>query len=150
MSLVAVIIVPMGSVHPRLAGVAQVFARDRLLPSDAPLVFLPRGGSVAIDLDARAGHLVCPLADCPAPVLYTRGGSRRDHFVHHRGTGGHGRETLAHHTAKHLIARWLRERLGTQVSVVVDRDEVENGQRPDVLLTLADGQQVAYEVQYAR
>ena len=53
-------------------------------------------------------------------------------------SGGHAKETLAQHTSKHLVARWLRSGL-SGASIVVDSDEVENGQRPDVLLTLEDG-----------
>lgn len=128
---------------------AQVFARDRRLGPDAPLVFLAHGQADALRDEARAGHLVCPLADCPDNRFVVHGGTeRRHHFKHRHGAGGHAPETIAHHTAKHLIARWLRS-LCPDAQVYADTKEVETGQRPDVLLVLDDGTQVAYEVQFA-
>ena len=137
----------MGVLHPEFAGVVQVFARDTRLPPESPLVYLNRGEAPILRPEARSGALVCPIEGCPSPSLTTRGGSRRDHFAHLR--GGHARETLAHHTAKHLIARWLRPLLPAGASCVVDHDEVETGQRPDVLVTFDSGMQIAYEVQFA-
>lgn len=134
--------------HPEQT-TAQVFARDLRLPSDAPLVFLPRGGVNALRPDTRAGHLVCPLEDCSDRRFVARGGPRRrDHFAHKPGAAKHGPETIAHHTAKHMVAAWLRTLYPT-AEVHPDTKEVENGQRPDVLLVLPDGTQVAYEVQFA-
>ena len=77
-----------------------------------------------------------------------RGGSKRDHLAHKPGAGWHGPETLAQHTSKHLIAAWLRMHY-PDAEVYPDTQEIENGQRPDVLLEFADGRQVAYEVQFA-
>lgn len=128
---------------------AQVFARDRRLGPDAPLVFLAHGQADALREDARAGHLVCPLADCQDNRFVVHGGTeRRHHFKHRHGAGGHAPETIAHHTAKHLIARWLRS-FYPDAQVHADTKEVETGQRPDVLLVLEDGTHVAYEVQFA-
>lgn len=116
----------------------QVFARDVRLPLDAPLVRLHLGQADALRADARAGHLICPIADCEDPRLTTRAGSRRDHFAHlHRAGAAHGAETIAHHTAKHLLAAWLRERWPEALVHCDDRD-VEDGQRPDVLLELPE------------
>ena len=127
---------------------AQVFARDRRLPPEAPLVFLERGHADDLRADARAGLLICPIGDCSDPRFVVRAGSRRDHFAHKAGAGGHAAETLAHHTSKHLVAAWLRQ-LYPDAATSVDTQEVENGQRPDVLIVLADGRKVAYEVQFA-
>lgn len=128
----------------------QVFARDLRLTEDAPLTYLERGQAQALRPDAKAGHLVCPLPTCTDRQLTTRGGlTVRDHFAHRANPDGpHGYETLAHHTAKHLLGRELR-RLGPDVRVYVDTHAVDNGARPDVLVDLPNGRQIAYEVQYA-
>lgn len=134
--------------HPQRAAGAQVFARDVRLPVGAALTYLERGGADRLRADTRAGHLLCPLAECDDPRLSVRAGSRRDHFAHRPGAGGHGPETLAHHTAKHLVANWLSH-LYPEVTLDVDSADIETGQRPDVLATFPDGYQVAYEVQFA-
>lgn len=128
----------------------QVFARDLRLPDDAPLTYLERGSAEALRPDARAGHLVCPLPTCGDRRLTTRGGEAvRDHFAHRASPDGpHGYETLAHHTAKHLLGRHLRHHFPDAV-VHVDDVAVDSGARPDVLLRLPNGREVAYEVQYA-
>ena len=134
--------------HPEQSA-AQVFARDRRLGLDAPLVFLAPRQAETLREDARAGHLVCPLGDCRDNRFIVYGGTeRRHHFKHRSGAGHHAPETIAHHTAKHLVARWLRH-LFPAAQVFPDTREVETGQRPDVLLVLEDGTRVAYEVQFA-
>ena len=126
----------------------QVFARDVRADPEAPLTFLERGQADAYRADARAGLLVCPLADCSDPRLVVRAGSKRDHFAHRPGAGGHGPETIAHHTAKHLIGHWLRGHY-PDVQVDVDTKHIDTGRLPDVLVTLSTGRQVGYEVQFA-
>lgn len=128
----------------------QIFARDVRLPPDAPLVYLAAGAAKDLRDAARAGHLRCPLPGCEQRRLTTRGGPTvRDHFVHlNRPDGPHGYETLAHHTAKHLIGRHLRQQF-PDADVDVDTEAVTSGARPDVLLVLPGGRAVAYEVQYA-
>lgn len=128
----------------------QVFARDVRLPDDAPLVYLDRGSAACLRGDTRADHLQCPLPTCEDPRLTTRSGPTvRDHFAHLVRTGGdHSPETLAHHTAKHLLGRHLR-RAYPDAEVHVDDVAVDSGARPDVLLRLASGREIAYEVQYA-
>lgn len=125
----------------------QVFARDIRLGPDAPLVYLPRGAADTLRDDAATGHLVCPLPYCRDPRLWVRGTTQvRDHFAHR--SGAHAPETLAHHAGKHLVGAWLRHAYPDAV-VDVDTRETESGARPDVLLSLATGRQVAYEVQLA-
>ncbi|WP_186816521.1 competence protein CoiA family protein [Cellulomonas aerilata] len=134
-------------VHPDTTS-AQVFARDTRLPLGSPLVHLERGQADAVRGAVRAGHLVCPIAGCPDPSFVVRGKTRRDHFAHRPGAVRHAPETIAHHTAKNLIGAWLRTELPGAV-VHVDDQDIENGQRPDVLLTLPGGRRFAYEVQFA-
>jgi len=141
-------VVRSGRRHPEVP-IAQVFARDVRLEQGAPLVFLAPGQADSLRADARAGHLVCPLGDCRDNRFIVYGGTeRRHHFKHRGGAGHHAPESIAHHTAKHLIARWLRQLYPT-AQVFPDTQEVETGQRPDVLLVLQDGSRVAYEVQFA-
>ena len=138
----------LGRRHPEESN-AQVFARDVRLGPGAPLVFLGPGQADSLRADARAGHLVCPLGDCLDNRFIVYGGTRRrHHFKHRSGAGHHAPESIAHHTAKHLIARWLRQ-VYPGAQVFPDTQEVETGQRPDVLLVLEDGFRVAYEVQFA-
>lgn len=125
----------------------QIFARWAAEP-DRPLFKLPVGGANDVRQDVNAGALICPIHDCSNPLLRVRGKSRRDHFAHRALDEGHGRETLAHHTSKHLIARRLRE-LYPDAQVHPDTKETEDGARPDVYVILADGTQLAYEVQFA-
>lgn len=128
---------------------AQVFARDIRLAREAPLIFLAPGQADPLRGDARAGHLVCPLGDCQDNRFIVYGGTeRRHHFKHRGGAGHHSPESIAHHTAKHMIARWLRQ-LYPGAQIFPDTQEVETRQRPDVLLVLEDGTRVAYEVQFA-
>ena len=60
----------------------QLFARDRRLDQDAPLVFIEIGSAPQLRADCHAGDLVCPFPGCADSRLITRGGSRRDHFAH--------------------------------------------------------------------
>ncbi|GGB99014.1 competence protein CoiA family protein [Cellulomonas carbonis] len=137
-----------GRRHPGQS-IAQVFARDTRLAHEASLVFLPPGQAEFLREDARAGYLVCPLGDCRDNRFIVYGGTeRRHHFKHRGGAGHHSPESVAHHTAKHLIARWLRQ-LYPGAQIFPDTQEVETGQRPDVLLVLENGTRVAYEVQFA-
>ncbi|MGO4601657.1 competence protein CoiA family protein [Terrabacter sp. 2YAF2] len=125
----------------------QIFAKWSADP-DRPLFKLPIGSADEVRQDVNAGALICPIHDCANPLLRVRGKSRRDHFAHRALDEGHGRETLAHHTSKHLIAQRLRE-LYPDAQVHPDTKETEDGARPDVYVVLDDGTQLAYEVQFA-
>lgn len=140
----------MTAAHSTSRGQAQVFARDVREAPGATLFHLSRGGAASARALAKAGLLHCPLDECSKPRFVTaRGGTKvRDHFVHEHGAGGHAPETIAHHTAKHLIAAQLRAHLPQGATVHVDDVAVENGQIPDVYVTMSTPQRrVAYEVQ---
>jgi Competence protein CoiA-like family len=130
--------------------VRQLFARDRRLADEAPLVFIEIGAAGQLRAECAAGHLVCPVPDCPDPRLITRGGSRRDHFAHRHlaDASSHAPERWYHVCAKHLIGDWAR-RSYPEARVQVDHEAVDNGQIPDVLVVFPDGRRFAFEVQYA-
>lgn len=131
-------------------GPRQLYARDRRLDADAPLVFIQPGAAPTLREDCQRGWLVCPVPDCPDPRLVARGGSRRDHFAHRRAddTAGHAPERWYHVCAKALVGAWLRARY-PDARVQVDHEAVENGQVPDVLAVFPDGRRFAFEIQYA-
>lgn len=128
----------------------QLFARDRRLADDAPLVYIERGAARALRAECDAGHLVCPVPGCPDPRLITRGGSRRDHFAHRQLVDAitHAPERWYHFCAKSLVGEWAR-RQHPEARVQVDHEAVDNGQVPDVLAVFPDGQRFAFEIQYA-
>jgi len=134
----------------RRSGPRQLYARDRRLAPDAPLVYLPPGGAPLLRDDCHQGWLVCPVPDCPDPRLITRGGSRRDHFAHRRldASAGHAPERWYHLCGKALVGAWLRDRY-PRARVQVDHEAVANGQVPDVLAAFPDGRRFAFEIQYA-
>lgn len=114
------------------------------LPDDAPLVYLAPGEAPLLRPQARAGHLQCPLPTCTDRRLTTRGGPTvRDHFAHLASPEGpHGYESLAHHTAKHLLGRAIAAAI-PEAKVFIDTHAVDYGARPDVLVELPNGKQVA-------
>lgn len=126
----------------------QVFARDTRLPDTADLIYLERGHANLVRDDVNAGHLICPIPGCDDPRFIVRGGSKRDHFAHKPGASGHAPETVEHHNAKHLIARWLRHH-HPQATIHVDDQTISSGQRPDVLIELDTTHHVGYEIQRA-
>jgi hypothetical protein len=128
----------------------QLFARDRRLVDDAPLVFMEIGAARRLRADCDAGHLVCPVPGCRDPRLITRGGSRRDHFAHRHVVDAiaHAPERWYHLCSKHLIGDWARRHY-PEARVQVDHEAVDNGQIPDVLVAFPDGRRFAFEVQYA-
>ena len=130
--------------------VRQLFARDRRLGQDAPLVFIEIGAARQLRAACHAGDLVCPFPGCPDSRLITRGGTRRDHFAHRRAldTIVHAPERWYHLCSKYLIGDWVR-RLFTEARVQIVHEAVDNGQVPDVLVVCPDGRRLAFEVQYA-
>jgi hypothetical protein len=89
-----------------LGDTRQVYARDRRLPLEAPLVFMPEGEAERFRQDAWDGHLICPVPGCPYPALFTRHGEdRRDHFVHAHAPELHHKEFPTTVTQQ-ILHRW--------------------------------------------
>jgi len=127
-----------------------VYARDKRLSADAPLVFLPDGGAETHRSDCREGHLWCPYPGCGMRFVTTRNnGERRRHcFVHEQGVreSVHHPESYFHILGKELVFQWARQRYPS--AQVQQEAKVENGQKADVLVTL-EGRRFALEIQYA-
>jgi competence CoiA-like predicted nuclease len=88
----------------------------------------------------------CPA--CEVPFLTVRRGSRTDPFVHPPGqpTGGYYAVSVAHFEAQLRLYRWARSLgLAARLERVIDGGV----RRDDLLITLADGSQVAVEVEYS-
>jgi hypothetical protein len=105
------------------------------------------GGADLLRQACREGHLVCPVLDCPDPRYVAKGGSRRHHFAHHGGTGGHSPESFYHEVGKQLLAARIRKRQPRAEVTIEGR--VENGQVADVLVRSPTGKRYAFEVQYS-
>lgn len=126
-----------------------VYANDRRLGPDKPLVFLPDGEAATFKQACHEGHLWCPYPGCNSRFATARGGSRRHCFVHvrHGNASAHGPESYFHVLGKELVKQWaLRHYPGARVQ---KEAQVECGRRADVLVTLEDGSRFAFEVQYA-
>jgi hypothetical protein len=118
-----------------------VYARDRRLPADAPLVHMRDGEADRFHDDARAGHLICPVPGCPAPELTTRhSDTRRDHFAHMPGSGISGHANYEEVVVGELLRHWVAE----QAPAV---ELVEHEPKPDspvtILTRLESGEEVA-------
>jgi hypothetical protein len=128
----------------------QLWARDSMLPPEAPLVRVASGQADLLRPLCKSGRLVCPFPGCESPALNTAGGPvRRDHFRHVQRSAQleHHPETYFHVVGKAFIADWLRKQ-DADVDVRIEQ-RLPNDQRPDVLATFVDGRRLAFEVQYA-
>lgn len=127
----------------------QLFALDTRADANAPLVFMPEGGADALRERTRAGELICPVPGCAQPAYVARGGTtRRHHFAHRPGAGGHAPESYFHLVAKRTLADWVRRRY-PQMQVVLEQ-RVESGQIADVLITSPRTEaRMALEVQFS-
>lgn len=124
----------------------QLFALDR---RSGRIVELREGRARELRPDCHAGHLVCPIESCENRAFTTVGGSRRHHFRHRvPGARAHGRESYYHQLGKALLGQSLADRY-PEARVVVDREALDNAQRPDVLVEFLDGRRFAFELQYS-
>lgn len=99
-----------------LGDTRQVYARDRRLPADAPLVYMPDGEANRFHEDALEGHLICPVPGCPAPRLTTRhSDSRRDHFAHMPNSGISGHANYQEFVVGELLRHWIAEQAGIEL-----------------------------------
>jgi hypothetical protein len=95
-------------------------------------------------------NLRCMFDDCPVPDLTTVSrANKRDGFKHGKGGRKHTPESVNHRQGKAVVANWLREaypyaRVELELATDTQRSNVA-----DVMLILASGQRVAFEVQYA-
>lgn len=120
----------------------QVYARDRRLPDDAPLVYMPEGASAGFYEDAKAGYLVCPVPGCPSTELSTRGPvSRRHHFFHlHAPPNAEHNREYERLVVQRLLHDWTnRQPLVGGVSL----DEEIGGVPVSLLVELTTGARVA-------
>jgi hypothetical protein len=124
----------------------QLFALDR---RSARIVELPDGRARELRSDCHAGRLVCPIESCENRAFTTVGGSKRHHFRHRvPGARAHGRESYYHQLGKALLGQRLADG-HPEARVVVDREALDNAQRPDVLVEFPDGRRFAFELQYS-
>jgi hypothetical protein len=124
----------------------QLFALDMRI---GRIIQIPEGGAPALRSDCHDGHLVCPIETCDSRSFTTVGGSKRHHFRHRIvGARAHGRESYYHQLGKALLGQAIRERYPS-ARVVVDKEALDGGQRPDVLVELPEGARFAFELQYS-
>lgn len=126
----------------------QVWALRR--ETGAP--FFLADGRAAELRDFTRSSLRCPHPDCTAEIS-TRGGSKRDHFLHvTKPTHETGRESEFHLAGKAMLAQWAATRIPEGASVreehAVKDPETRSLRRADVMVTGRSGRQVAYEVEY--
>ena len=86
----------------------QVMAIDRYAADGAPPFFLHDGDADLIRDDVRNGRFLCPLPTCTDRVFhFSRGGEKRDHFVHEHAPTLHDAASLQTTLALELLARWF-------------------------------------------
>jgi hypothetical protein len=125
----------------------QLYALDR---RTGRIVYLEDGDAEEQRPDCRAGHLICPIDGCESPSFTTYGGTaKRHHFKHlSAGARAHGPESYYHQLGKRLLGQYVRDR-HPEATVVVDQEALDNGQRPDVLVSMPGGRLFAFELQYS-
>lgn len=120
----------------------QVYARDRQLSPDGPLVFMPEGQAAVFRPAAHTGRLICPVPGCPSPLLTTRGpADRRHHFVH-RHAPEDPNHSLAYNrrVAQQLLHDWASAQ---DPRLTVTTDETIQGVPVTVLVASPTGRRLA-------
>jgi hypothetical protein len=126
----------------------QVWALHR--ESGEPF-FLPEGRATELRGFTKSS-LRCPHPDCTVEIS-TRGGSKRDHFLHvTKPTHETGRESEFHLAGKAMLMQWAALRIPDGATVHEERTVKDPAtsllRRADVMVTGRSGRQVAYEVEY--
>ena len=124
-----------------------LFARHR--SGEPGLYELEDGAAVTVREYAKT-ELLCPVTDCSTPEITTVNRKRHRHgFRHLVRSTAHGPETLFHVEGKAQIAKWVRAKY-PDAAVVEEQASSRRRERiADVMVTLADGQRIAIEIQYA-
>lgn len=121
--------------------------RDPLRSSE--LYTLVDGTAAEVRAFAKA-ELRCAFADCPRPELTTVARARkRDGFSHLAGAGKHVPESLNHLAGKAVVATWLRSLAVVDEVIIEAASDTQRSRVADVMATLAGGQRIAFEIQYA-
>lgn len=124
-----------------------LFARYR---SGKPGLYeLKDGAAVAVRVFAKT-ELFCPIPECPTPEINTVNRKKhRQGFRHMVKSTAHAPESLFHVEGKAQIAKWVRANY-PDAEVVEEQASSRRRERiADVMVTLADGQRIAIEIQYA-
>lgn len=133
-----------GGGDPRLITAAY---RD---PARVGELYILNDGDAASIREWTRTHLRCPFPDCPQPQLKAMSRARRrDGFSHLPGAHKHAPESVNHLQGKAVIAAWLRKEFGPDAVAVEAASDTQRTRIADVMVTLPDGQRVAFEIQYA-
>jgi len=119
-------------------------------PARAGELYILEDGNAASIREWTRTHLRCPFLDCPQPQLKAVARARRrDGFSHLPGAHRHSPESVHHLQGKAVVAEWLRAKFGPDAVEVEAASDTQRTRIADVMLTLPEGQRVAFEIQYA-
>jgi hypothetical protein len=126
----------------------MIFARRR---DRTPGLHFLADGAAEAERKWTWAELLCPVEDCPTPAFTTvnEGDRKRDHYRHKKGNYQHSQESLFHLEGKAQIARWVASRYPDAVVVIEQASNKERERIADVMVTLATGERIAIEIQYA-
>ena len=126
----------------------MIFARRR---DRTPGLHFLADGAADSERKWTWAELLCPVEDCPTPDYTTvnEGDRKRDHYRHKVGNYRHSQESLFHLEGKAQIARRAAERYPEAAVVIEQASNKERERIADVMVTLAGGEQIALEIQYA-
>jgi hypothetical protein len=126
----------------------MIFARRR---DGTPGLHFLADGAAEAERKWTWAELLCPVEDCPTPAFTTvnEGDRKRDHYRHKVGNYRHSPESLFHLEGKAQIARWAAAQHPDAVVVIEQASNKERERIADVMVTLASGERIAIEIQYA-